>query len=165
MPHRKEKGRKTRCRVGETEAGLWPHGHTIALVIAVFWNARPDPSLLGLCGRLVTRKGHPRRRVRPSPQCSHTAPLPVPSGLMQSAERPQGGDWCWCSSVGLIRSASDPSRAPGVPSPQSPAPNLRSIIRTGMSLHFGKTVSASLHHTHLRVCSAGVSVSFKFDIV
>lgn len=56
----------------------------------------------------------PRSRVKPSTLCPQTAPLPAPSGLLQSTECPQGGDWYRSSFVGLTCSASSPGQAPWV---------------------------------------------------
>lgn len=49
---------------------------------------------------------------QPSTLCPHTAPLPAPSGLLQSTERPQGGDWYRSSFMGLTCTASSPGQAP-----------------------------------------------------
>lgn len=44
--HHTEKGRQTRCQVEETEAVLWPHGHTVALVTAgALWEQYPGAAL------------------------------------------------------------------------------------------------------------------------
>lgn len=55
------------------QAVLWPHGHTVALATALFWNACPDPSLLVLCGNSTQEQGEALYTV--SSHSSSSCPL------------------------------------------------------------------------------------------